>query len=235
MYEAVHARPDGDATVARYAHDVAAMGYDGVVVRNHGDARARFDADAVADEFGVDVVTGMEVRADDPSQASGYVGNYRPKHELLCVHGGTVAMNRFACEQERVDVLCHPMRGDGDLNHVMVKAAVENGVRIELDLSGVLRRSGGRRVQAVQALRKCHELVDYYDAPFVVSADPTSHLQLRAPRELVAVGEQVGLAADEVEAGLAEWGRLADRNRERSADAFIEPGVRRGRYEEDDR
>ena len=38
MYEAVHARPDGEATVARLARTAADYGYEGVVVRNHGDA-----------------------------------------------------------------------------------------------------------------------------------------------------------------------------------------------------
>jgi len=73
------------------------------------------------------------------------------------------------------------MAGNGDVNHVLVKAAVENGVRLEFDLSGVLRESGGRRVRIIQSLRKLREIVNHYDAPYVVSVDPTSHLELRAP------------------------------------------------------
>jgi len=37
-YEAVHARPDGDSTVARLAMTASEYGFDGLVVRNHGDA-----------------------------------------------------------------------------------------------------------------------------------------------------------------------------------------------------
>ncbi|MFC4407664.1 RNase P subunit p30 family protein [Haloarchaeobius iranensis] len=235
MYEAVHAHPDGDATVARYARTAASYGFDGVVVRNHGDARTEYDAGRIREETGIDVVRGMEIRAEDPSQASGYVGNYRGDHTLLLVHGGTNAMNRFAVEQDRVDVLAHPMRDDGDVNHVLAKAAVENGVRLEFDLSRVCRLSGGGRVQALRGLTKLAELVDQFDVPYVVSVDPTSHLHLRAPRELAAVGETIGLGAKRIREGLAEWGRLADRNRERQSESFIEPGVRRGRYEEVDR
>ncbi|WP_435347219.1 RNase P subunit p30 family protein [Haloarchaeobius sp. HRN-SO-5] len=234
MYEAVHAHPDGDATVSRYAHTAASYGYDGVVVRNHGDARADFDADAVAEATGVDVVRGLEIRADGPSQASGYVGNYRRQYTVLLVDGGTKALNRFAVEQERIDVLAHPMAGDGDVNHVLAKAAATNGVRLEFDLGRVCRLTGGGRVQAFQDLRKLRELVEQYDVPYVVSVDPTSHLHLRAPRELAAVGEVVGFTADAIREGLAEWGHLAERNRERQSDSFIEPGVRSGRYEEDD-
>jgi ribonuclease P/MRP protein subunit RPP1 len=83
-------------------------------------------------------------------------------------------------------------------------------------------------------LRKLREIVFQYDAPYVVSAAPESHLHLRAPRELRAVGETIGFDREDVERGLAEWGRLAARNRERLSESFIEPGVERGRYEEDD-
>ncbi|MFC7020659.1 MULTISPECIES: RNase P subunit p30 family protein [Haloarcula] len=225
MYEAVHARPDGASTVARQALSAAEYGFDGVVVRNHGDERASDDRDAIAAEYGIDVVAGIEVRAEDPSRASGLVGNARSSETLVAVHGGDVRMNRFAVEQPAVDVLAHPMRGDGDFNHVLAAAAADNGVRVEFSLARVLRAEGGSRVRAIQDLRKLRELVADADAPYVVSADPFTHLQLRAPRELVAVGEAVGFEADAVRAGLAEWGRLAERNRERGSESFVEPGV----------
>jgi ribonuclease P/MRP protein subunit RPP1 len=250
-YEGVHAHPDGDSTVARFAATAAEYGLDGVVVRNHSDATVDYDtggqitssepsfADAyedrerIGDEYGVDVVEAIEVRAENPEVATGHVGNYRPKHTILALHGGTNALNRFAVESDRVDVLAHPMCERGDFNHVLAKAAVEHDVRVEFDLARVLRDDGGPRVQALSDLRKLRELVEKYDVPYVVSANPTSHLQLRAPRELVAVGETVGFTEDQIRHGLAEWALLAERNRERMSDAFIAPGVKRGRYEEE--
>jgi len=59
-----------------------------------------------------------------------------------------------------------------------------------------------------------------------VSADPRSHLGLRAPRELTGLGEAIGFDAEDIEAGLAEWGTLVERNRERESETYIEPGVR---------
>jgi ribonuclease P/MRP protein subunit RPP1 len=233
MYEGVHAHPDGDATVARHALTARDAGYDGVVVRNHGDRQADYDAARIAEAYDVDVVRGVELRTDDRGQLSGLIDSYRGKRTVLAVHGGDTATNRFACEQAKVDVLAHPMRGDGDVDHVLVKAAERNGVRLEFDFADVLRADGGPRVQAIGGLRKLREIVEHYDAPFVVSADPRSHLQLRAPRELVAVGEAIGFTAEQVREGLREWGRLAERNRERASESFMEPGVRRGGYEED--
>ncbi|WP_336038169.1 RNase P subunit p30 family protein [Halobacterium yunchengense] len=233
MYEAVHAHPDGDSTVARFAATAASVGYDGVVVRSDADARPKYDREAVVDEYGVDVVDGVELAADDRSHASGAVGHLRQSATVLVVRGGTPGLNRFVAESPRVDVLAGPMRGDGDVNHVVVKAAERNAVHLEFDLSRVLRASGGERVQALRGLRKLRELVEHYDAPYVVSVDPASHLHLRAPRELLAVGEEVGFTRGQIRAGLEAWGGIAERNRHRQSGEFIAPGVQRGRHEED--
>ena len=231
MYEAVHAHPDGESTVARLAATTADYGFSGLVVRNHGDARTEYDADRIREAYDVDLVRGVEIRADEPSKASGYLGTHRETATVLLLHGGSTALNEFAVRQERVDVLAHPMR-EGDLNHVLVKAAKEHGVRLEVNLATVLRASGGRRVRALSGLRKLRELIEAVDAPYVVSADAASHLELRAPRELLAVGEAIGFDREAIEAGLREWGEIADANRERRSERFVEPGVRRGRYED---
>ena len=230
MYEAVQVDPDGESAASRVVEMAARLGYDGVVIRARD---ARPDPDALREATSIDVVDGVEVVAADPERASGAVGGLRPDHTLLCVRGGTDRLNRFAVENERVDVLTRPMAGEGDVNHVLANAAAENGVRIEFDFGPVLRSTGGPRVQALRALRKLRELVADAGAPFVVSATAASHLELRAPRELVAVGETIGFDADAIRAGLREWGELAERNRHRQSEAFIEPGIERGPYEED--
>lgn len=223
MYEGVHARPDGDSTVARLAKTAAAYGYDGIIVRNHGDAQPSYDADEIETAYGIDVVSGIEIRTDDAGQASGLIGNYRSKRDVVCVHGGV--LNRFAVEQPKVDVLAHPVR-DGDINHVLAKAAAENGVHLEFNFSRVLRADGGPRVRAIRKLRKLRELVAGYDVPYVVSADPRSHLQLRGPRELIALGSVLGFDPGAVETGLKAWGSIATRNRKRRSERVLEPGVR---------
>lgn len=231
-YEAVVAHPDGESTVSRLAQTARRYGYGGLVVRTR---TAAFDPDALRSRHGVDVVPAVEVVADAPDSASGSVGNFRPDYPLVLVRGGTNALNRFAVEQDRVDVLAAPLSGDGDFNHVLAKAAKAHGTRVEFDLGPALRQSGGKRVRALRELRKLREIVDYYDAPYVVSARPGSHLELRAPRELVALGGELGFEEGWIETGLAEWGRLAARNRERLSADFISPGVRVDAYEEDHR
>ena len=223
MYEAVHAYPDGRATVARLAKVAAGYGYEGLVVRNHGGDQTTYDPDRIGEAYGIDIVPGIEIRTGEATRASGLIGNYRSKRTVVCVHGGD--LNRFAVEQPQVDVLAHPMDG-GDINHVLAKAAAENGVHLEFNFGRVLRSEGGPRVEAISQLRKLRELVEQYETPYVVSADARSHLQVRAPRELRAVAETIGFDRNAVEEGLSAWGELAQRNRYRRSEEFVEPGVR---------
>lgn len=232
MYEAVYAYPAGEATASRYARTADEFGYEGIVVRTRD---TDYDRAAILDRYGTDVVRGIEIDADDPASASGAIGEAREQCTVLLVRGGTAALNRFAAEQDRVDVLAQPMAGEGDVNHVIVKAAADHGVRLEFDLGPVLRSSGGRRVQAIRGLTKLFEIVDHYDAPYVISATPERHLELRSERELRAVGESIGLEADWIIRGLEEWRRLTERNRDRQSGEFIAPGIRKGQYEANDR
>jgi ribonuclease P/MRP protein subunit RPP1 len=241
MYEAVYAHPDGESTAARFAETADRYGYDGVIVRA---VDADPDYERLRDSVPVDLVDAAEVVAPDPQHASGAVGNARTERTVVCVRGGTDALNRFAVEQPRVDVLTRPFVGDdggngrggddGNVNHVLAKAATENGVRIEVNLGPALRYRGGNRVRHLQKLRRLKRILDHYDAPYVVSATAGSHLQLRAPRELAAVGEEIGLGREWTREGLDAWHDLVERNRKRLSESFIAPGVERGRYEETD-
>ena len=235
MYEAVHAHPDGRTTAARFVETADRYGYDGVIVRA---VDADPDYGRLRESLPIDVVDAAEVVAPDPQHASGAVGNARTERTLVCVRGGTDALNRFAVEQPRVDVLTRPFVGntdsDGDINHVLVKAARDNAVLIEVNLGPALRANGGRRVRHLDRLRRLKRLLDHYETSYVVSANAESHLQLRAPRELAAVGEEIGLGAEWTRAGLAAWGDRIARNRHRRSESFIAPGVERGRYEETD-
>jgi len=234
-YEAVRAYPAGESTAARFALTAADGDFSGIIVRNAAEAGCNDGEptrNAIAAEYDIDVVDAVTVRAEDASAASARVKDAREAHTIVAVRGSR-SLNRFACEEPRVDVLAKPMV-DGDVNHVLARAAKRNGVRFEFDLGRVLRLQGGRRVQALSDLRKLREIVFQYDAPYVVSASPDSHLELRTPRELRALGAAIGFTGEEIGDGLAEWGRLAERNRERLSESFIEPGVKKGRYEEDD-
>lgn len=234
-YEAVTAYPGGTSTASRLASSAGRLGYDGLVLRNGPDVEPPGSAATAADRYGLDLVDGLELTPAEPDDASGRLPNLRERVAVLIVAGGTTALNRFVADQRHVDVLAGVCDPGGDrLGSGTAKTARENGVAIELDL-GSLATPGGRRVRRLGRLRRLWRVIDAYDVPFVVSARPTSHLALRSPRDLAALGEAVGLGPDAVERGLAGWGTIAARNSRRRDETFIEPGVERADDEADDR
>ncbi len=232
MYEAVRVEAEGQTTVSRFAATLARVGFDGMVVRSQHADPVEFDPSALGDRYDLDVVTGYEIDTEDKSVASGTIGHRRDEAEVLLLRGRSPEINRFGAESPRVDVLADPMAGDGDLNHVIANAAAENRVALEFNLGRVLREDGGPRVQALRGLRKLRELVADAGAPFVVSVDPGTHLQVRSPREVLAVGEQIGFDRDQVRQGLDAWGEIARRNRRKTDADYIAPGVTRHDPEE---
>lgn len=226
MYEAVHVESEGETTPGRFALTVSRAGFDGMVVRNLQSSMAEVDVDGLNEEYGIDVVRGIEITARDKATASGAIGNRRPEAEILLLRGRDPELNRFAVESPRVDVLADPMGGDGDVNHVIAEAAAQNGVALEVNLGPVLRETGGTRVRAIRRLRKLRELIEDADAPFVVSGAPRTHLDVRGPRELLAVGAQIGFDREQLRAGLETWGQIAERTRRRRDPSQVAPGVR---------
>lgn len=227
MFEAVRARPAGPSTLARLAVTAADYGYTGLVLANPPDARPAGDPGAIAEAYDIDIVDGRTLEPSNPAEAAGMLGHHRPETTVLALRGGHDGLNRYAVRQDKLDVLARPMGEGGDVDDVLVQAATDHGVRLAVDLGSVLRARGDDRTSAIAGLRKLRELVADAGAPYVVTAGAASHLELRAPRELAAVAAVAGFDREAVEAGLAEWGRLAERNRERLSDGYVSPGVRR--------
>jgi ribonuclease P/MRP protein subunit RPP1 len=232
QYETAVAHPDGTSTVERLAATATRHGYAGLVVTNAGETGA-FDAAGLRERHGIDVVDGVAVAAPDVETAAGRLENVRSgsetRYTVVAVAAGSPDVARFAAERDRVDALLLPAYRDVEFDHVVAAAAEEHAVRVALTLDGALRASGEERERALRLLRRRREILDDAGARPLVTADARSHLGLRAPRELAAVGETVGLSGERVHEGLAGWGAVVDRIRERTGSEFVEPGVWRGR------
>lgn len=224
MLEAIRVANTAASTVARIALTAAELGYEAILIRHPRPDHATLDPASISSFSGIEVHIGCEIDTESPAQASGLIGTHRPNTPILIVTGGTKSMNNFAVRQERVDVLANPIE-DHSNDHVLVKTAKSHGVHLELNLGPVLRSTGGNRVRSIQKLRELWTLIDHYDAPFVVTGGPRSHLELRATRDLAAVGEIIGIDPEAIQAGMQQWGSIIQTNHERLADDYVEPGV----------
>lgn len=227
MYEAVAGSEV--STPSRLALTVARSGYDGVIFRDgHG---SETDVEAIEELADLDVAVGHTVGRADSDSLRRTVADLRSAVTVLLVAGGSVDRNRTAVELPKVDVLLRPMRDDGDMNHVLARAAAQHDVAVELDLGPVLTTGGAPRVAHIRNLIKLRDLLVDAGAPHVVSAGADSHFGVGAPRELAALGEVIGLGEDFVREGLRNWERIVTRNRDRLGDDWIAPGIRTQRDE----
>jgi len=60
-------------------------------------------------------------------------GNIHHIPFLIMVHGGKKEINRSAVQKEKVDILCHPGKGEGYFTKAVAKKATKNNVGIELN------------------------------------------------------------------------------------------------------
>lgn len=224
VYEAV--RADGRTTPARFALTAARYGYDGVIVFG---ASIEAERARIAGSYGIDVGHGAWIRAAERDEAARRIAAARGEADVVLAASGAASLDRFLAERESLDVLIP----SGIPRHTTLTAAAQHGVRIGLDMGDLLR--GDDRAGGMNAARRIARLLIELDVPFVVTAAPTSHLELRAGRELTALGATIDLPADVVRAGLAEWGNILQRTRTVRDDTFIQPGVRVLDDETDDR
>lgn len=119
----------------------------------------------------------------------------RDKCEILMVSGGSYDVNRAACENPLIDVLCHPGRGrhDSGLDHVAIKAAADNNVAIEINFRELLESYMKNRVRILEGMKRNVFLCRKFNTPVVITSGAHTRWGMRAGRELAAVGVLTGM------------------------------------------
>tara|TARA_A100001037_G_scaffold306272_1_gene350334 strand:- start:521 stop:1246 length:726 start_codon:yes stop_codon:yes gene_type:complete len=230
MFEAVYATPIGTSTLSRMAATASDHGFSGIIAREQNMDSLNPDLQTISNEFEIKVFSGFEINEKNLSTLSGKINSNRNKTPLLCVRGGDAPTNLFISKQKNVDVLCHSLRNENNMSHVMAKEAAKNNVRLEVNLSDLLRGSGKNRIKSLHRLKKQWNIISAYNVPFVVSSNPTSHLELRSPRELMEVGRLIGMTPEDIETGLLEWGIILSKNIDNLSGIYANMGVKRGKY-----
>lgn len=213
---AVHAYPEGGSTASRLAMEAKALGYAGACVANHQDFfRELPEAEGL--------IQGVEVVAKNAGDLHRQVDRYRGRARVLAVHGGDTAINRAACEDERVDVLLHPPDGKtSGINHVIAKLAADRHVAIGFELLPIVAGRGGARVRAISHYRTNLALAKKYGAPYVVVSGAMSFYDMRDVRAAAALCRLFGMGGEDAVLGLSR--HPAEILRRRSP-GFIMDGV----------
>ena len=144
---------------------------------------------------GVDMVTAVMLKANSPSELDALVRKARSRAEVLLVHGGNYEVNRAACENPLVDVLCHPELGrkDSGLDHICMKSASENNVAIEINFREVLESYRRNRIYMLTAMKKNVKLCQKYEVPMVTCSGAVTKWGMRSGRELASIAYLLGM------------------------------------------
>jgi len=187
----VHAYPEGGSTVSRLALAAGELGYSGICVANHSDFLLNVKGHEAP---GVDTIQGVEVAAKNASDLRKQVDRFRGKVQVLAVHGGDPAINRAACEDERVDILMHPPDGKtSGINHILAKLAADKHIAVGFELGPIICNKGGSRVRALSNHRTNLALVKKYGGPYVVVSGAMSYYDMRDVRAAISLCSLFGM------------------------------------------
>ena len=139
---------------------------------------------------------------------------------ILMVHGVDYDINRAACENPMIDVLCHPELGrrDSGLDHICVKSAADNNVAIEINFREVLESYKRHRVYVLSSIKKNAKLCTKYDTPIITNSGAVNKWSMRSGRELASVTNLIGIELGAAIASVSETPeRIVRINREKIA------------------
>ncbi|HLC77058.1 MAG TPA: RNase P subunit p30 family protein [archaeon] len=144
---------------------------------------------------GIEIIPAMMVKAAKAAELNSLAEKLRSKSELLMVHGGDYDINRAACENPLIDVLCHPELGrkDSGLDHICIRAAHDNNVAIEINFREVLESYKRNRVYVLSSMKKNVELCRKYETKIVTSSSAVTRWNMRSGRELASLANLLGL------------------------------------------
>ncbi len=144
---------------------------------------------------GIDIIPAVMLKATKTDELNSLADKARNKTELLMVHGGDYDINRAACENHLIDVLCHPELGrkDSGLDHICVRAAHDNNVAIEINFREVLESYKRNRVYTLSSMKKNIELCRKYETNVVTSSSAVTRWGMRSGRELASLANLLGL------------------------------------------
>ncbi len=180
----------GENSVEEMAHMAKTLGLAGIGIVRYANGHLP----ELPEVDGIDLVSSVMIKAK-VGELNALIEKNRNRAEVLLVHGGDYDVNRAACENSAVDVLCHPELGrkDSGLDHICVRAAHDNNVAIEVNFREVLESYKRNRVYILSSLKKNIDLCSKYETPVVISSSAVTKWGLRSGRELSSIAHLLGL------------------------------------------
>lgn len=219
-YELVRAFPEGSSSASRMALTARNLGYQGIIICNCDPGKI-FMPSASNRIKGIDVTIGAEVTASSAKALKSRIDALRARYPFLAVRANSEETARIASEDPNVDLLLYPSEIRRPLTIATARAAKLNQITIGFDLSPMVQMRGEKRARFLQALRLNLQLLRKFEIRPAITTCARSHLDLRSPRDLMALAEVAGFLPSETKEAMSWPASLLALNRRK----WVAPGV----------
>jgi len=182
-----------------------------------------------SEEFGVDLVTRLDLTPKSPGELLGCLRRFRRRFEVVSVLCSSKPLARQAAKDRRVDLLSFRAIESGKrfFDWAEAELASKSSAAFEIDLSQVLSIEGFLRVGFLSCLRREASRAKSFGVPVVLSSGASDVLLLRKPQDYASLAllfdMDVSLAFEALSKN--PFG-IVERNREKQGSGYVVPGVR---------
>jgi len=223
----------GTSTPEQIAHFAEELGFAGIAICDVWAGTEKFQRSCEAIEkvrkaVGIEVLPGVKVVARNPNEMRNAINKLREKAVIVCVAGGDYQINRAACENSKVDILCHPSLGrtDNGLDESCLNAAAANNVAIEINFREVLNSYRRPRSIILNNILTNIRLCQALHAPLIVCSGAQSVHDMRDPRELISIANVLGLELSKSFSALSDTpARIIETNKKKLLGKIAAEGV----------
>jgi len=222
---------EGKSSLEEIAKTAKLLGFSGICFAEYFESEEKMEElkreiERISKEVGIEIYLGFEARNVKELKL---LAKLRREFDVLLARGGSLKLNRAACETPEVDILTHPEldRKDSGFNHVLAKLAHKNNVAIEINFREVLMSSKESRSRILKNMRLNVRLAKKYGVPIICCSGAISHLEMRDPKILASFLTLLGLELKEAKECLSKIpANILNLSKERRSEKWIMPGVR---------
>ena len=211
FFELLRCYPEGSSSASRMAYTARQLGWGGIIILSR-DTEGIFMPEAAQKVRGIEIAIGAEAQAAGSRALKSRIGSLYSRYPFVAVLGSSEEIIRMASEDPHVDLLFHPCDVRHPLGIATARAAAQNQVAIGFDLGPMIHLRGHHRARWMEALRHNLELVRKFHLRPAITSGALSHLDLRSPKELMALAQVAGFEPDEAREALHLPGRLLEKN-----------------------
>lgn len=192
----------------------------GVIFQNNYDPN---EFKAIKEKSELELFSGVEITAERAGEVKKAAQKFRNQVDVIMVNAKDNRAMRAAAEDKNVDVISHAF-----VDQTAAREAAVHNVALEINLRDIISVYGMKRAVLISKIRFNLNLARKYKVPLLLTTGAKSQLDMRSPRQIMAVAECIGFTHDEAKAALTDIPKnILERRKAEKAGEILGKGVKR--------